>query len=767
MTFPIKGGRVTPAATQFVLALAKLSRPDAFNLYTGKAKSKYRKIDAELSESTVAGHLSNDQPISVFPVTKDQARYAVLDFDDHDGTTQWSDMASAAKAVVEKLTEAGVKCFAVRSGGGRGIHIWLAFKSPQSARTVRRFLTRTLKDCGFTVGDRPVSDGQVQIFPKSDSQGKGGYGGGAIALPFARKSVPLDADFNPLGLESYEPPSLVSLLNVDVDESAPPSDEASPEEAPMALGEGLDEMLSHIPADDRDVWIRVGMALKATYGDEALETWDRWSAKSDAYEGSEDCETAWCGLTPTGSIGLGSLAYLAKANGYAPPGDLRLLAINERYARLTVGQTPVVIDLEPDGASHDVLTTLNERTFVRRMSAEPKLAVSEGGKPKLVNIGRYWLDWPQARHYTHVIFDPSRPPGHNGSGYNVWQGFTVDPAPGDCSLLLAHIRDNVCDGDDEAYEWVMNWLALAVQRPAEPPGTALVLKGKPGTGKGFFANMVGRLWGIHFKTVTHKQHFTGRFNFHLYGRRFIFVDEGVYGGDPREADIVKVMITEPVITWEEKFRTPFPDYNRMAFVIASNRDSAAPVMDNDRRFTVLEVSDNRVNDRAYFSRIAKQMNDGGDAGFLDLLLSRDINDGPNPRQNLRRAAAFEDYLEHAPPEIKAIHRALDEGCLPGSLKNLENTANSFEFFDQMQAFGGYGARNTALTRLGKAIRRYLPSVESKQGSVMNDSQDKSRGRPRIYTFPPLQDARAEFAINIGHVIDWQNDAAAWEAEHPC
>lgn len=769
MALPMKSGRVTPATIDLVMAIAKMCRLDAYNLYTDSAKSKYRKVDHELSEDVVAAHLADGQPISVFPLVTDQTRSVVLDFDDHDGTMDWSDMTDVSKSVSSALTAEGIKHFSIRSGGGRGIHVWVLFRNPQSARTVRRFLRRKLEGCGLTVGDGPVSAGQVQIFPKADTQGDGGYGGGAIALPFARESVPLDHEFQPIELADYEAPLFDELLNDDLDE---PDDGASPEpppsdRPPMPLGNDLDEMLAHIPADDRDVWIRVGMALKAVYDDEGLDTWDRWSETSNAYEGPEDCEKAWRGFKPRGDIGFGSLVYLAKEHGYIPSNDHRLLALNDRYASLTLGHSPVVVDLRPDGISHEVLTSISERTFIRRMSKDTPLLIEVGDKIRAVNIGRYWLDWPGSRHYTFTTFDPSRLPGHLGSGFNFWSGFAVKPKEGDCGLLLAHIHENVCAGDDEAYEWVMNWLALLVQHPAEPPGTALVLKGKPGTGKGILANMVGRLWGVHFTTVTNKKHLTGGFNIHLFGRRLIFVDEGVYGGDPREADLMKVMITEPVVQWEEKHKSPFSDFNRMAFIIASNRESAAAVMENERRFTVLEVADNRANDRAYFGKVVRQMNDGGDAALLYLLMKRDVGTGPDPRRIIKRAVAFEVFLEHAPPEIKALHRALDEACLPGSIKNLENTANSFEFFDQMQAFGGYGSRTTALIRLGKAIKRLIPSVAVKQGPPVPDRHGNSRGRSRIYTFPPLEVARAEFAKNIGHVIEWQKDCDEWTEEHPC
>lgn len=49
--------------------------------------------------------------------------------------------------------------------------------------------------------------------------------------------------------------------------------------------EDIAEALSFIPADDYDVWIRVGMALRQHMGDAGLPVWDRWSATSAKYNG--------------------------------------------------------------------------------------------------------------------------------------------------------------------------------------------------------------------------------------------------------------------------------------------------------------------------------------------------------------------------------------------------------------------------------------------------------------------------------------------------
>lgn len=72
--------------------------------------------------------------------------------------------------------------------------------------------------------------------------------------------------------------------------------------------------LSHISPEEREVWVRVGMALRSEYGDAAFDAWDDWSAQSERYR-SSDARSAWRSFNGHG-IGIGSLYFLAGENGW-------------------------------------------------------------------------------------------------------------------------------------------------------------------------------------------------------------------------------------------------------------------------------------------------------------------------------------------------------------------------------------------------------------------------------------------------------------------
>jgi hypothetical protein len=80
--------------------------------------------------------------------------------------------------------------------------------------------------------------------------------------------------------------------------------------------------LSYIPADDRDTWISMGMALKDEFGDEAFELWDQWSRTADSYSPS-DARAQWRSLKRGRGITIRTLFYEAKRCGWREEGSHR------------------------------------------------------------------------------------------------------------------------------------------------------------------------------------------------------------------------------------------------------------------------------------------------------------------------------------------------------------------------------------------------------------------------------------------------------------
>lgn len=73
--------------------------------------------------------------------------------------------------------------------------------------------------------------------------------------------------------------------------------------------------LAFVSPDDRDVWIRMGMALKAEFGDAARDAWLDWSAVSEDFDQGA-AASSWRSFKDGGKIGIGSLFAEAKLQGF-------------------------------------------------------------------------------------------------------------------------------------------------------------------------------------------------------------------------------------------------------------------------------------------------------------------------------------------------------------------------------------------------------------------------------------------------------------------
>lgn len=80
------------------------------------------------------------------------------------------------------------------------------------------------------------------------------------------------------------------------------------------------ECLEYIDSDDREIWYKVGMALK--HEGYTFEDWDIWASRCTDKHNRTDSIRVWKSLSANGSNGSITGAYitkLAKQNGYIPP----------------------------------------------------------------------------------------------------------------------------------------------------------------------------------------------------------------------------------------------------------------------------------------------------------------------------------------------------------------------------------------------------------------------------------------------------------------
>lgn len=425
--------------------------------------------------------------------------------------------------------------------------------------------------------------------------------------------------------------------------------------------EQIETMLDFVDPDNLsyDRWLRVGQAINSQHwGDEGLDLWDRWSRKGKRYKKGE-CRVRWAGFSPDGNVRVGTIFYLAKEGGWTPapedskPGkwDDIIEAMNARYAMVMVGgKIKILREKETPDAIIEGFDLMHREDFKTLCSNQNHAFVNPNtGNITLKSEAEIWLAHENRRTYPNGIglFPSGAPLGW----YNTWCGWPYSPDDsGDCSLFLNHILEVICSGNKELYNWVVDWMADGIQDPENPKGTAIVMKGEEGTGKGTLADTYGRLFGAHYRHLIDDHHLIGNFNAHLMNALMVFADEIIWGGNKKAAGKLKGLVTERFIIGERKGVDAVTMRNMIRLMIASNEDWVIPAGPQSRRWLVLQVNDSRRQDHAYFGQIRDQLKNGGMNKLMHFLLHRKVE------SNLSRAphtSALEEQrslhqLAHSP-----------------------------------------------------------------------------------------------------------------------
>lgn len=256
-------------------------------------------------------------------------------------------------------------------------------------------------------------------------------------------------------------------------------------------------------------------------------------------------------------------------------------------------------------------------------------------REKLVPRGKYWLEHPHRSQKDRAEFAPGQKLPDNV--LNLWQGWPYSPGPRDAdeyglaTSFLDFCYQILCDWDDESFAYLMNWMARAVQKPHLPGETVVVLCSKEeGTGKSFFGEQFGKLFGRHFMQVTDSKHVVGNFNGHMATLSLLLANEAMFAGSGAEADKMKGLVTEPTIPVERKHHNVTRVPNRLHIIMTSNHDHVVRADEFARRYFILKVNPAWKGQREKFAAIVADLEAGGYSDLLGCLMARDIS-GWNPQ----------------------------------------------------------------------------------------------------------------------------------------
>jgi hypothetical protein len=403
-------------------------------------------------------------------------------------------------------------------------------------------------------------------------------------------------------------------------------------------------------------------------------------------------------------------------------------------------------------------------------------SVSPEGKRTYKPLASVWLSNKRRRDYKKgVVFDPTTTESRNGK-LNLWRSFGYEPKRGRWGLMKEHLRTIVCGGEETYFDYLMGWMACAVQHPADQGEVAVVLRGGKGVGKGILGHALRKIFGQHGMYISQSKHLVGAFNAHLRDCVLLFADEAFFAGDKPAEGTLKALITEETLTIESKGQNVILSKNHLHTIMASNEKRVIPASLDERRFFVLDVSGAKQGDLPYFKAIIKELESGGYAAMLHDLLKHDISSFDV--RHIPATAALDDQKKLTmPSEIQWWHGVLLRGYVYRSKYGLENHFGQWhDFMSTDVLYDAYmdhaKSRNDRYRMAPVSFGKFMNGlgckpVRSGGADVIGEHQVRSdydgilraelikKDRPRGYRIGTLEQARTEFENYTGLSFTWE------------
>jgi len=755
--------------------------------------ARRRVTSTEYTKHLSTNGRDDEWSLGLCPLRDDNTvRFGALDFD----APGLSDEEVRSLIAASELIRLPLTWTASRSGG---LHAWIFLGFDADPGDVQRVLRHWCQQLGWhekTNGEaKAKGDRFFEVFPKQVALGASDPGNW-IRLPWPggehaerRRGVwlldgaPSFAEW--LGIAEghrISPPDWQAILSsipeqigmsapgtlgadmsIDSDRSVRWSSDDTDGDEPLEEVRQLLEKLSPDRADDYLDWVKVLMALHYEFSNTrheapvvALAT--QWAMQSARYNPG-DVETKWQSFgkrTDTRSVTLHSLRRWAATDAI----EQAVEELNESHAHVMTGGSGLLVI--PEAGEPEFIDTRRWKEHLRNR----RFRVGKRDR----GLGEIWLEHPRRRSYASVTFDPNAAPYHDVPSrfgakgqrdFNLWPGFECTPSTtGSCQRFLDHLRDIVASGDEDLYNWLVQYLAHIVQAPTRLAGTAVALQGTQGSGKSLVGEIMGAILGARLYTkVSKPEELTGRFNAHHYGRLLVQVEEAFWAGDKRAEGALKNMITSDTVRIERKFMDPIDFRNYTRLIITTNNDRSVPAGLGERRFAVLDVSGKRANDHEYFRELRSQMfEQGGCERLFHFLLHETDVDWTLIRRPPRTSALRDQQIASLPAPDRWLFEILNEGLLPGDDKGVGQTSKDTLF----QSYSGaLKARNRSFDAersiLGKLLKQRLNEL------VTTARPREGGGRVNYYQFAPLAECRARFAERLSVAPEW-SPTMAWQSD---
>ena len=169
----------------------------------------------------------------------------------------------------------------------------------------------------------------------------------------------------------------------------------------------------------------------------------------------------------------------------------------------------------------------------------------------------------------------------------------------------------LCKNNQEVYEYILKWIGYMIQYPAKKIGTMPVFISKEGAGKGTLLKLIIKMLGPKkvLDTACPSRDVWGQFN-GLMANCYLVILNELSAKETSGADgMIKTLLTEPSMTINNKGQNSYVINSYHKWITFTNNDCPVATSKDDRRKLIIQCSNEKINDKEYFSQLNKQLDD--------------------------------------------------------------------------------------------------------------------------------------------------------------
>lgn len=194
----------------------------------------------------------------------------------------------------------------------------------------------------------------------------------------------------------------------------------------------------------------------------------------------------------------------------------------------------------------------------------------------------------------------------------------VDSVPPIYDKFIKHL----VDGDDRSYKYILDWIANAIQNRNYCMLTTI---GAAGIGKGVLGEIMRKIFGdSNYRGNVKDEIFKSKFNSQILNKRLVYVDEIKIENSAQENKL-KLLINDYVEV-EQKGIDAKEVRNYASFYLSSNNLNALQISGDDRRFSIVNLTDKKLLESFSQKEIANLLDDDNVEKLSQYLYYRKVDE---------------------------------------------------------------------------------------------------------------------------------------------